>query len=656
MNRRTELAAIVFILLVAAGLRFHRLAEIPPGLTHDEADVGHFALNVLNGVREDIASPQGYIHEPFVHYSGAAFMLVFGPNDFALRAHAAFWGLMVVLFGYAWARRAFDAPTALLTAGLIAVSYWPVATSRQAHNFMPVPALFAAGAYFIWRALFGWERWRAPAAWGAAVASITASLYSYESSRAVFLALPIFWLYLALTRQAPRAKMIGFALAIGAILALTAPHLAGPVAWGRTNTLAEPLRALRAGDWKPIAENALSGLATFTMRGDPLVTYNLPGRPIFDPVTGALFYVGMGLCVWRAIRGNAVSALAIVWFAFGIAPTLIIGAYTSTLHSSATQAIVFTFPAAAAVTIARRFLFSRRFGHGVAIAAVAGLALTAGMTYRDYFLRWGTSRETRAAYFADLAAAADYLRDRAVPGAAAVSSPFPTLPLDPFVGDLRIRRRDLELRWFDDRAALVLPTVDSAEMIVVSSAPLDPILADRVNVTSRQSRPEFDALTWDPLTTLRRWEADASFAEMSPSPNFGGAVELTGHDVIPAAVAPGSVLRFASLWRILDPSALGPMPAGEYGVQAAITLRLVAPDSVIVAQQDTLGVPAWNWHSGDAFAQLHALQLPAILRAGQYRLTIGVYAIPSRQPLHLVSPGAGVSNDLVELGTVNVAP
>lgn len=236
------------ILLVAAGLRLHRLSEIPPGLTHDEADIGHFALNVLNGVRRDIDSPYGYIHEPLVHYTGAAFMLAFGRSDFALRAHSVFWGLAAVAGAYLWVRRAFNSCTAWLTAGLLAVSYWPVAFSRQALNFMPVPALFAAGTYCLWRALFEPRLNRRWPAWGGMVACVAAAFYSYESARAAFLALPAFWCFLWIARTVDRRRLAEFGLAIGAVLMLAAPHLLDPEAWGRTNTLAEPLRAMLGGD------------------------------------------------------------------------------------------------------------------------------------------------------------------------------------------------------------------------------------------------------------------------------------------------------------------------------------------------------------------------------------------------------------------------
>ena len=47
-HRRTWL---VLILMVAALLRLVALDEIPPGLTHDEADHGLDAWGVVNGIR-----------------------------------------------------------------------------------------------------------------------------------------------------------------------------------------------------------------------------------------------------------------------------------------------------------------------------------------------------------------------------------------------------------------------------------------------------------------------------------------------------------------------------------------------------------------------------------------------------------------------------
>ncbi len=44
-----KLLPLILILLLALALRAYRLTEIPPGLTHDEANHGREAIEILDG-------------------------------------------------------------------------------------------------------------------------------------------------------------------------------------------------------------------------------------------------------------------------------------------------------------------------------------------------------------------------------------------------------------------------------------------------------------------------------------------------------------------------------------------------------------------------------------------------------------------------------
>ena len=110
--------SLIIILLVAAFFRLYRLDEIPPGLTHDEADTGHFFAAVYHGARSPVQVPYGYGYEPLPMYTGALFMQLFGSTDLALRLHSAFFGLALLVFTYLWAKRAFSVPVGLGGAAL----------------------------------------------------------------------------------------------------------------------------------------------------------------------------------------------------------------------------------------------------------------------------------------------------------------------------------------------------------------------------------------------------------------------------------------------------------------------------------------------------------------------------------------------------------
>ncbi len=140
---------ILLILLAAAALRLFALGDVPPGMTHDEADHGLTALSILDGARA-LYFPIGYGREPLYDYATAAVMRATGPTLLAARLVSVYFGLLLIAATYAWARRAFGAPVALLTAAGLAGGFWPLMTARQALRSSILPAIFTLAVLFFW--------------------------------------------------------------------------------------------------------------------------------------------------------------------------------------------------------------------------------------------------------------------------------------------------------------------------------------------------------------------------------------------------------------------------------------------------------------------------------------------------------------------------
>jgi 4-amino-4-deoxy-L-arabinose transferase-like glycosyltransferase len=647
---RWQLPALIGVLLLASFLRLYGLDSIPPGVTHDEADTGYFVSAVYRGEPSAVEAPYGYANEPFTMVSGALFMALAGPTDLALRLHSGFFGLLMLVFAYLWLRIAFDPTVALVATALTATSFWTIATSRFALNPQPAPALFAGAIWFLWLAWYGPQDGRRR--WPAAILAgllLAGSLWAYEVARATAAGIVALLLWLALVDR-PRLHQGGQPLAFALLLGfgLAAPHLLDPAAWQRSGTLATTWRALLAGDPGPLLATTSQGLGILFVRGDPFVTYNLPGRPLMNPLLGALFVGGLALCL-RRWRRPAV-ALSLLWLAFGLGPVILVGAYTATLHAMGIQPIVYLFPALAAVEGGR--WLARRYGRGpgwLAGALVAVLiVVVASLTFRDYFIRWGRSPATAAAYFHDLAAAVDYVQASSPPGVVTLSTPFPDLPHDPYVADLRVHRSDLVLRWVDGRDALIFPPGDPGDqlLLVLDRAPL---LAG-LNTSGLREIDRGDGFTvyrWDPATAWRSEQDGEGYQPLTA--DFGGGLSLVGSR-FSVAQAAGDTLAVATFWQVVDAASLQPANPAAYGPQAAIFVHLVDAAGQIVAQDDRLGVPAWNWQAGDRFLQSHRLSLPANLAPGAYRLLVGAYTLPGVERLVLATGG-----DSWELGVVEVA-
>ncbi|MFN2189015.1 MAG: ArnT family glycosyltransferase, partial [Candidatus Promineifilaceae bacterium] len=145
---------LVGVLIIAAFLRLYALNnESPPGLEHDE--VAHWLINreILNG-EHGIYFSGAYGHEAAYHYLQTGFMLLLGDNAFALRLPSVFLGLLLIAVSFTLARRLFGLNTAVASAALLAVLFWPVFYSRLGLRATALPVLSGLSAYFWWR---GWS-------------------------------------------------------------------------------------------------------------------------------------------------------------------------------------------------------------------------------------------------------------------------------------------------------------------------------------------------------------------------------------------------------------------------------------------------------------------------------------------------------------------
>jgi hypothetical protein len=248
----------------------------------------------------------------------------------------------------------------------------------------------------------------------------------------------------------------------------------------------------------------------------------------------------------------------------------------------------------------------------------------------------------------------DYLRRTPYSGSLALSSPFPGLPHDPFNVDLRVRRDDLDYRWFDAREALVFSQTESSLLVLPVNALPDPIFAEHLPLASAERHvareadvdPYFDTLMWNPKAALTAWLADGTLTAVDPPANFGGAVGLVAFRILTPVVKPGETASTITFWRILDPAALGPRDPINYAPEAQLFVHVLDSRGNYVIGSDRLHAPAWNWHAGDTFAQIHRMTLPVDLPPGQYTLRAGIYTLPDMVRL------TGVDFDSYGIGAI----
>jgi 4-amino-4-deoxy-L-arabinose transferase-like glycosyltransferase len=108
MNNKTCTGIILFFILVLAVLfRFWNIADVPPGLYHDEAINGNNALEVLETGRFKIFYPENNGREGLYINMLTASLAIFGKEAWAIRIVSALFGTLTVLGVYLLTRELF---------------------------------------------------------------------------------------------------------------------------------------------------------------------------------------------------------------------------------------------------------------------------------------------------------------------------------------------------------------------------------------------------------------------------------------------------------------------------------------------------------------------------------------------------------------------
>jgi len=618
---RLEGVLLLLILAFGAWTRLYRLEILPPGLYTDEAYYALDALDVLAGARP-LYFPANNGREPLFIYLLSFSIEALGRMPYAVRLPAALFGALNVLAAYALGRALFGGRVGLLMAALTAGSLWAIALSRiglRATTLPPLAAFMLAALVAGWRSNPLRSRRRL---WLLALSGVLCGLcfYTYLSARLIplpLLALGLFW-YAARGRwkTLPVRELLAFGLpAVLIAMPLALYFLCEPAIYlGRVEQVSilhrpEGARTLLGNVW------AVAG--AFTWRGDLNARHNLPGRPVFDPLLSAVFWVGVGLTVYRAWRArDTACALALLWTGTMLAPTLFSDKAPHFLRAIGALPMIFAFPALALESLWRHNRWWAR------AAVLGGVAASAGLAVYDYFGLYARNPDTR--YFFQAAAV-----ELAHEARAALAQPDTTVYLDsrlwakfPAVRFLLSEPVALQLYGLGEalppaqtpRALVLLNAADPAER-VLSALPPNSIIYARPGALYRN---DFEARDPYPLYTVFA-------AAPRPAPAtvavFGGMVRLEQAEV---EHTPDGY-RVWLAWS-------APQAVGE-DLHYFVHLR---QGEVVVAQADgpVGGVlyPVTRWRMGDWAATVDELSAPGRTEA---RLFVGVYHFPSGERLRL---------------------
>jgi len=645
-----ERAVLILLLALAAFLRLHRLSEVPPGIHDDEIINVQIADQLRAGVPFSIFYEAGEGREGLYHPLLVVSRTLTARVPYWYRLPSVVCSLLTILLVHQLSRRWFGPWVALVTAGGLALTFWPVHLGREALRVVTFPPLAAGMALAFWRGLERPAHGKRATYWFVLAGLLLGLVqYTYLGAHVLPLFILLFVAYLAFFHRARlhlHWRELVLFLAIGTLIAAPLTTYIG-VHWEqqeRITRLSEPLRALLNGDLRPVFSSGAATLGMFVWQGDPQPHYNLPGRPVFEPGGGILFLGGVLIALFN-LRHPAI-LFCLLWMVTTIGPGMLTQPAPHFVRTAGALVTTFVFPGLAVRWIEKRLGSKGRIGLAATLVLLA--IANFGLTFRDYFHRWPELDDVRGFRHAGLAEVAHYLdhAPETTPVAACTSflnerhffwrTDRQALPY-------LLNRRDLDVGWYNcSEAQLFLRGGQAARYLFGAGwnfAPFVPPEWIEQAQTVATFHDDHDRLVrLEVAGQLESWLTQLA-RPSSSLPIFGETMAFLGYRVEAEHPAPGDTLDVLTAWQVLatPPSDL------------AIFLHLLDSDGNLIAQNDALAALSNTFRPEDVFVQRHVIALAPDVPPGFYSLATGLYVRGGeRLPLD-----SGEGDSLI-LGTVEI--
>ena len=447
--------------------------------------------------------------------------------------------------------------------------------------------------------------------------------------------LRIHGLYLGLT----------FVIAIAIVLPMAIHIATVPAAERRLGEVEGPLDALQRGEIQPLINSTAITAAMFIAKGDPEWLYNIPDRPVFDLVTGVIFYFALFVCFRR--RKQSPYAFVLIWLVAGLLPSMLTWPAASNSHGILAQTPAFLIAAIGIDVVATSILSgvsrlsetqskdaktvkSRGRLFEVAFIGVV-LAFQSIVSINDYFNRWATDPNVKVEHAADITQTAQYFGQNPVEAPLVFSSGDVTHwnPWSVTTFRLSAPLDYSNARWFDARSSFIFPQ-GKTDLTLINAAhddapaPLDgrliedlfPIVEPSPLATSTFSATHVVSSLNTRLITLT--QASVSWPDGSAAHlplDFGNKLQLIGYDVRKSIVQPGKNIRLTTYWRAENPG-LEPL---------SFFVHVLDAQGNSAAQWDGYNYSPFYVQPGDIIVQVHFIPIRPDFAEGDYRLELGLY-------------------------------
>ncbi len=670
-DTRREKLLVFGILFVAAFFRFFRLDSLPPGFQFDQAFNAFDILRLLQG-QFAIFFPANTGREPLYFYLAIVGVAVAGPTALALKLTSAIVGLVTIPVVYAFARTFFSFRVAVLAALFTAVSFWHTFFSRDGLRVILAVPLTTLVFWYYWRAALA-ERGARKRDWALAGHFLALALYTYPSARLLPVALIALTAYAAWSERADRLEVKRHLLGLGLTLGVAALFFIPLAAYfvqhpdqffshSAQVSIFVPHGEIGDNAGAELGKNLLRVLGMFFVAGDAGALRNLPGRPVFDPLTGALFAAGVivllvALFSPRSAREHRDRAVLLaVWLGISLG---------ASLFSDDAPNFLRTLPALPAVMLVLAWgvstiwdwLSTIGLGRAGAVACAGLIFLSGSSAFWDYFVVLAQDPGTYYAFDTDKVEMANWA-NRIAP-----TSHLFLAPLLQQNGTISLLTHLAPLKSFESRDTIVLPDSQAGKDALFAF----PYEQDRkvqtmaARLAALGEREELTGSNGAKLLLLYRVPAQNL-------PNAEQPFEALdrGGSFVQAAVKARTAWEdgLALLGYTLSPE-------GPGGRNLTVTLFLQAQSAL---QRDyTFSIKVWDsrgrvwgqedkwagnnsyltshWGAGEVVVEKFYPGLSACAPAGEYRVTVEVYE-PKTMSVQRLEDGQSVA----QLGTFQAGP
>ena len=226
LSRRVEWLLAVLVIGIGAFFTMFRLSEFPPGLNHDAAWEGLYAIKILDGLPYTPYVSAAWGRETFTFYLRAASIWLLGTTPLAVIAPSVVAGVLTLPFFYWWSRTMFGVRFALLATLLLGVSGWHLVFSRTGWRSDFQPLFMTITCCFFIRGMVT-ASWIDFALSGIA---LSLTLNTYNGARPFPLMFPLWLLLVIIQSWSLRGFIRRYWLGLASMALATAITIA-PLAW-----------------------------------------------------------------------------------------------------------------------------------------------------------------------------------------------------------------------------------------------------------------------------------------------------------------------------------------------------------------------------------------------------------------------------------------